>query len=1078
MKTYIKPYFKILVALLCLSSLSDMYSQVTFTSRGQAVYSIKGDFTLIGNTNLTLQDYSASENNSDEVMIFVDEDDNISPTHPASSGTSNSSSATLVFSEENNAVQACSNVLFAGLYWTGRTDGTPTTLQKRTIKFRHEDQNSYQTIVADPGDIQYPGSNNMYAAYADVTDVVMANGLGEYWAADIAITTGNGGNTGYYGGWAMVVVYENDLMKWRDVTVFDGYAYLAGNQTASEILNVSGFNAVQSGPVNVKMGMVAGEGDVGISGDYFQIRNAADNAWVPLFHSGNSATNFFNSSIQTGGNPRTPNLTNNTGLDISMFNINNAGNLIIDNGDTSTRFRFGTTQDTYIIFNIAMAIDAFVPSTVGALMVNSIDGDMSVTQPYSMNPGEVVEYSLDISNNGSEALTDVMLTIPLPNTGMFIPGSINYQVNAPATTTNAPYYDPGYGLYGGIIWDIGNLPLPANPNDILLSIDFDLEASTNCEAFNPPNCTPTITLASSSLSGNGAVSGSPFFIKFIQGYESSGPCINTPITEPIVISVIPDLQIDSQATPLTVECDGNGNIAEVNAWLNAGGNGSVVGDCVVTWTNDYTGVTTNQCGTGGSTIVTFTAEDSCGNTTTTSATLTIEDTTPPDLSSCSVDDEVLECNGSDNESIADAWNAANIAALETCPIDACHGVGNYTIVSDYDFSNLTPNCGAGGSITVTYTGTDNCGNSASISAILTLEDSTGPDLSNCSVDDEIIECNGSAESIADAWNAANITALETCPVDDCDADAVYTIVSDYDFSNLTPTCGAGGTITVTYTGTDDCGNSASVSATLTIQDNTNPTWTNAPADETVQCDGSADPNGAFAAWLNSFTGTDSCGNVTVTHDSTGLSDLCGATGSETVTFTLTDECNNSISQSATFTIEDTTNPTWTNAPADVTVDCDGSADPNGAFAAWLNSFTGTDSCGNVTVTHDSTGLSDLCGATGSETVTFTLTDECNNSISQSATFTIEDTTNPTWTNAPADETVQCDGSADPNGAFAAWLNSFTGTDSCGNVTVTHDSTGLSDLCGATGSETVTFTLTDECNNSISQSATFTIEDTT
>jgi len=41
-----------------------------------------------------------------------------------------------------------------------------------------------------------------------------------------------------------------------------------------------------------------------------------------------------------------------------------------------------------------------------------------------MNPGEVVNYSLDITNNGSEALTDVILAIPLPNTGVFNIGSI------------------------------------------------------------------------------------------------------------------------------------------------------------------------------------------------------------------------------------------------------------------------------------------------------------------------------------------------------------------------------------------------------------------------------------------------------------------------------------------------------------------------------------------------------------------------------------------------------------------------------------------------------------------------------
>ena len=113
--------------------------------------------------------------------------------------------------------------------------------------------------------------------------------------------------------------------------------------------------------------------------------------------------------------------------------------------------------------------------------------------------------------------------------------------------------------------------------------------------------------------------------------------------------------------------------------------------------------------------------------------------------------------------------------------------------------------------------------------------------------------------------------------------------------------------------------SASISQTININDSTDPTWTNAPEDATVDCDGTSDPSGAFAAWLTSFSGTDACGTASVTNNSTGLSDLFGATGSETVTFTLTDLCGNFITQSATFTIQDNTNPTWTNAPADATV---------------------------------------------------------------------------------------------------------------------------------------------------------------
>jgi glucose/arabinose dehydrogenase len=170
-------------------------------------------------------------------------------------------------------------------------------------------------------------------------------------------------------------------------------------------------------------------------------------------------------------------------------------------------------------------------------------------------------------------------------------------------------------------------------------------------------------------------------------------------------------------------------------------------------------------------------------------------------------------------------------------------------------------------------------------------------------------------------------------------------------------------------------------------------------------------------------------------------------------------------------------PSWINEPTNITVECDSTSDPGGVFATWLNSFSGTVSCGNGTVTNNSTGLSDLCGSTGSEIVTFTLSDECGNSITKNATFTIVDNTDPTWLAEPADYTFSCDGITDPIDAFNTWLISFSGEDACGTAVVSNNSSGLTYDCNSVGTETVIFTLTDECGNNISKQGLFTVENT-
>jgi gliding motility-associated-like protein/uncharacterized repeat protein (TIGR01451 family) len=659
------------------------------------IFKLRGDFTIIGNTNLTLADPDRI-NNSGSQMIYVDIDNN--------PNTVNSSSSTLVFSGENNADPNCSEIIYAGLYWSGRAnpelgmnfdvvvsteDGAPvaisnqvqianhsnaiansfytmtigrigsegnrapryiftsrkggntyqfefsnnnnnparyrigtsgamttitnqtvttdgnirtvtfdpitiiegnvtlkvdrlqriisrteevaayqsaenfaritadgefipevvniTNLDKRKVKIQGPNASGYTEITASANNILYPAGelDDMYVGYADVTQLVKNQGLGEYTVADLALTEGNGGRVGYFGHWGIVVVYENSKMKWRDVTVFDGYSYVMGigdTLAVDGTLLIDGFNAVQNGPVNLKLGVMAGEGERGLSNDYLEIRNAADTEWVRLRHALNTPNNFFNSTIYTPvvnsdgnlvANPRNPSLENNTGIDIAMWDVPNPNNSIIANGQTSTVFRYGTSTDTYNIYSIAFSVDAYVPDIQGLNQVVSINGAPATENP-SAQPGQEIEYSLEIRNLGTEAIENGKVIIPIPYTASFV--SANFELFFTPNTGKAPYFDPNLGATGSIVWELGDLPLHEEITTILAKLTYKLKVTEDCLILSNPNCDAFISV-NGAISGKGKISQTEFSgIQLTQGFLD-GACEGEPIQSPLVISI-------------------------------------------------------------------------------------------------------------------------------------------------------------------------------------------------------------------------------------------------------------------------------------------------------------------------------------------------------------------------------------------------------------------------------------------------------------------------------------------------------------------------------------------------------------
>ncbi|HEX5113392.1 MAG TPA: T9SS type A sorting domain-containing protein, partial [Saprospiraceae bacterium] len=250
---------------------------------------------------------------------------------------------------------------------------------------------------------------------------------------------------------------------------------------------------------------------------------------------------------------------------------------------------------------------------------------------------------------------------------------------------------------------------------------------------------------------------------------------------------------------LQVECDGAGNLAELNAWVNAHGGASAIDSCGnVSWTN-FVPEPVMNCGSTSQTVVHFISYDACSNNVQSTASFVIVDHVPP-LIFQPARDTIFEC-GNNNANAVQAWlnNHGGAKASDICG----------EVSWSNNFSSLADYCGLTGNAVVFFTATDECGNSSFTSAAISIEDHTAPVIDTgahdlilqCGANDLALEIqnwlddHGGARA-SDLCGNVNWTNIVTSPLDTCFAD-----------SSL-----------ITFTALDECGNSASTQAWLIISD--------------------------------------------------------------------------------------------------------------------------------------------------------------------------------------------------------------------------------------------------------------------
>ncbi|PCJ80389.1 MAG: hypothetical protein COA49_09140, partial [Bacteroidetes bacterium] len=447
----------------------------------------------------------------------------------------------------------------------------------------------------------------------------------------------------------------------------------------------------------------------------------------------------------------------------------------------------------------------------------------------------------------------------------------------------------------------------------------------------------------------------------------------------------------------------------------------------------------------------WTASDCTGNASIWEQSVIVQDTTAPSIDPASAN-AVVECDGAGNESELQAWLDSNGGASAS---DNC---GSVTWSNDFGItsSGLSDDCGATGSVSVTFTATDDCGNASSTTASFTIEDTTAPVLTN----------DPSITIMCDEYPNEIVYATAS---DDCGTINISYVDLEVSGGCVQPI----GTYMRTYTATDECGNSSTSEQIVTLIDNTAPVFTLVPADYTIEC--------GLALDLVEATATDNCdANVTINY-SESIEAGCGSSYTLTRTWVAFDSCDNSTEATQVISVVDTTAPSINDLSTDLSVECDGAGNI-AALQSWLDAngnATATDACGEFTWSNDFTALSDDCGATGSAIVTFTVVDGCGNASETTSTFTINDTVAPSIDVAASDLTVECTG--DNTADFQAWLDlngEASASDVCSSVVWTNNFEGMTPECGLTSFATVQFTATDECGNASTTIATFNIEDTT
>jgi hypothetical protein len=551
------------------------------------------------------------------------------------------------------------------------------------------------------------------------------------------------------------------------------------------------------------------------------------------------------------------------------------------------------------------------------------------------------------------------------------------------------------------------IQLDNNGGASILGSDIDNNSSDNCSVVE--------LLANPSQFDCGNIGDVPVVltVRDASGNESTCDAIVTVQDSVSPIAICQDI---------TAELDVNGMITISPDEVNNGSNDA----CGIL--NTSLDITDFTCSDVGLQLVILTVEDNNGNISTCSAQVSVEDNVVPNAV---CQDITIFLDDSGNASIS----GSDIDGGST---DACIIISLLPDVTDFTCSDVGDN-------DVVLTVTDANNNDSTCDAIVTVQDTTPP-IALCQDITIQLDVNGNAVIVA-----ADVDAGST--------DACGPISLSLDNSAFT--CVEVGDNIVTLSVTDNSGNIANCTSSVTVGDTIPPVAL--CMDITIQLDN----NGTASISPNDIDSgsSDACDPLNLT---ISISDFtCTDLGSTSVTLTVTDANSNVSTCTSQVTIEDNISPMAICQDVTLFVDDSGNAvlDVNDVDNG------SSDNCSDITLSLDIDNFD--CSDIGNPTtVTLTVTDGSLNANSCSAQIVVADTTSPIA--LCQDITIQLD---PPGNAIITGLDIDNGSsDNCNIASIVPNPQEFD--CNDIGDNSVILSVTDDYGNIGTCESMVTVQDTT